>query len=404
MKRLLQWTLIGMLVCVLGDGNADGRGFGGYRGGGGFSGGGYRGGSFSGGRSFDSYSGSRGGYGASSSFNRSWSDARGGSVSTSGDRGVARGPYGGFAAGGQRDTTATTAGGRTYSGSRDAGVAVGPYGRTVGGASRAGIASGPRGTVAGESRTAFAGGRMPTDFGLAHFSSFNAAGVGHSTAYWSHGAMTTRAGYVRTGFGYYNCFHPNWYGTHPGAWTAANWAAASAWRAATWASLYGFCAFPAQPMYYDYGNTIVYQDNSVYVNGDDIGTAQQYAQTATAIADQGQKVNAPPQDEWKPLGVFALVQGEETTSNNLFQLAVNKEGILRGNYYDGLMDTTTPIFGSVQKSTQRAAWTIGKKNDRVFETGIYNLTKSETPVLVHFGSDRTQQLLLVRMEQPSDGK
>jgi hypothetical protein len=68
------------------------------------------------------------------------------------------------------------------------------------------------------------------------------------------------------------------------------------------------------------------------------------------------------------------------------------------------MDTTTEVYGSVDKKTQRAAWTIGKKKDRVFDAGVYNLTQSEAPVLVHFGADKTQQLLLVRMEQPKDAK
>jgi hypothetical protein len=36
----------------------------------------------------------------------------------------------------------------------------------------------------------------------------------------------------------------------------------------------------------------------------------------------------------------------------------------------------------------------------VFETEIYNLTKEQTPVLVHFGKDKTQQWLLVRVEKP----
>jgi hypothetical protein len=64
------------------------------------------------------------------------------------------------------------------------------------------------------------------------------------------------------------------------------------------------------------------------------------------------------------------------------------------------MDTTTPIYGSLDKKTQRVAWTIGKKNDRVFDTGIYNLTKSEAPVLVHIGNTRTMQMLLVRVSPP----
>jgi hypothetical protein len=95
------------------------------------------------------------------------------------------------------------------------------------------------------------------------------------------------------------------------------------------------------------------------------------------------------------------VQGEEKTSNNLFQLAVNQAGVLRGNYYDALMDNTSPVYGSVDKQSQRAAWYIGDKKTTVFETGIYNLTKDQTPLLVHFGQDRTQQWLLVRMQQPN---
>ena len=64
------------------------------------------------------------------------------------------------------------------------------------------------------------------------------------------------------------------------------------------------------------------------------------------------------------------------------------------------MDTTSPVQGSVNKRSQRR-WTIGDKKDTVFETGIYNLTKEQTPLLVHFGKDRTQQWLLVRMQQPA---
>jgi hypothetical protein len=393
MKRLIFTTTICMALCLSMNGDANGRGFGGF---GGFRAGGY--GGFSGARSFSSYSGFRGSA-ATSSFDRSWTGARGGSISTEGTRGYASTPWGG-AAGGSRSVTATGPEGRTVSGSRQGAVAAGPYGRVVGGGSRAGVASGPGGTVAGASRYGFAGTRFPTDLGLAHYSSFGAGAVGHSTAFWSHGYVSTHAGFVRTNFDYYGAFHPNWYQTHPGAWYPVGWGAAAAWRTATWASLATLWAIQVQPVYYDYGNTIVYQDNSVYVNGVDAGTAQAYAQQATTLADQGQAAPEAPKAEWTPMGVFALVQGEEKTSNNLFEIAVNKDGILRGNYYDGLMDTTTPIYGSVDKKSQRAAWTIGKKNDRVFETGIYNLTKSETPVLVHFGSARTQQLLLVRVEQP----
>jgi hypothetical protein len=36
----------------------------------------------------------------------------------------------------------------------------------------------------------------------------------------------------------------------------------------------------------------------------------------------------------------------------------------------------------------------------VIETGLYNLTKDEAPALIHFGPDRTEQWLLVRLKNP----
>ena len=35
---------------------------------------------------------------------------------------------------------------------------------------------------------------------------------------------------------------------------------------------------------------------------------------------------------------------------------------------------------------------------------LVHLTQPEAPVLVHFGADKTQQWLLVRVEQPAAGK
>ena len=83
-----------------------------------------------------------------------------------------------------------------------------------------------------------------------------------------------------------------------------------------------------------------------------------------------------------------------------FQLAVNKGGVVRGNYYDAVADNTLPVYGSVDPRTQRVAWSIGEKKDVVFEAGIANLTRDETPILVHYGKDNTQQFTLIRLQQP----
>src|SRR5262245_10664236 len=139
MTRAISCTAVGLLLCLLASGDADGRGFGGFRGGfsygGGLGGyraggyGGYRGFSsfdrsyggfdrsfgYSGARSFDTYSGWRGA-GAASSYDRSFAGARGGSISTEGSRALVAGPLGGVAAGGRREVTATGPEGRTVSG------------------------------------------------------------------------------------------------------------------------------------------------------------------------------------------------------------------------------------------------------------------------------------------------
>ena len=36
------------------------------------------------------------------------------------------------------------------------------------------------------------------------------------------------------------------------------------------------------------------------------------------------------------------------------------------------------------------------------ETGIFNLTQETTSALIHFGKDKTETRLLVRMEQPKE--
>jgi hypothetical protein len=369
-------TLVG-LVCLGGD--ALGRGFGG----GGFHGG-----------------GGGGGFGGGGDRSFGGGDFGGGDRNFGGNAGGDRN-FGGGDFGGDRNV-----GGGDFSADRFGGYGGNRYGNFNGDRAAAGnigdrAAAGNAGDRGWQS--AYANSRFAGDGGLGRFSNVNAANFNHVTNNWSHADVANRAGLVRNNFNYYNCFHPDWYAAHPGCWFAAGWGTGAAWRWATWPVVTSWCAFTGPPAYYDYGNNIVYENNDVYYDGQDVCTAQQYAQLATNLADAGQQAAAPTTEDWQPLGVFALVQGSDTTSNNLFQLALNKQGIIRGNYYDGLMDTTTPVYGSVDKKNQRAAWTIGKSNDRVFDTGIYNLTKPEAPVLVHFGGDRTQQWLLVRADQQQSG-
>jgi hypothetical protein len=347
---------------------------------------------------------------------------RGGTIAYGGAAAGRTGPAAGAAGRYVGGVQVTTPGGRTATKVGAGGAAVGPGGAAVGGRTSVGAAGGPRGTVAGGARSGTAigpGGAVHAGYrgGVAVGPYGAAAGVSRGgavvrpggtvaarqgTYYVSGAALRTQGIYVRTGFRYYNTFTPAWYSRYPGAWRAARWAAATVWVPATWLIVSGYCGYPTTPVYYDYGETVVYRGNTVYVNGEPAGTPEQYAQQATQFSESGRSAAPAESEEWQPLGVFALVRGEEQTSDKILQLAVNKDGVIRGNYYDALADNTLAVHGSVDKKTQRAAWSIGEKKDVVFEAGIANLTRDETPILVHYGTGNTRQFTLVRIQQPRE--
>jgi hypothetical protein len=216
----------------------------------------------------------------------------------------------------------------------------------------------------------------------------------------SNANLQNRGALVRGNF-YGNNYGRGWYGNHFNPWWGGAGFGAGLWVGATWGSLVPFCGFSSFPVYYDYGTSVVYSANSVTVQGESVGTPQQYSQQATAIASTGSKATEDPMETWQSLGVFAMVRAEEKDPSNYLQLAINKDGILRGSYYNSIEDNTSKVKGAVDKKTQRAAWTIGDKAKPVYEAGILNLTREQTTVLVHKADDKTEQLLLFRIK-PED--
>ena len=59
-----------------------------------------------------------------------------------------------------------------------------------------------------------------------------------------------------------------------------------------------------------------------------------------------------------------------------------------------------PHHGSYAGGAERAAWHVGDKTNTVYETGVANLTREVTPVLVHFDTQMTQTWLLVHLPSP----
>ena len=328
-------------------------------------------------------------------FNRNANINAGGNFDV--NRGVAVGPRGGVAAGG---SVTGPRGNTAYRG-----AAVGPNGGAAavrgvdgayGGGAARGAAVGPGGGVA-------AGGAVRGPYGgtAARGAVAGPYGAAAGFARVSPSGRYTTATAVRTGFTHWGCYGRGWYGRYPGAWAATRWATGAVWRACAWGTAATYCGYAeASPIYYDYGNNVTYEDNSVYINGDNAGTSQQYYDQAASLASTGAAAEAPSDGDWLPLGVFALTKPDQAKSDVSIQLAVNKQGVIRGNYTDNATNKNQVVQGSVDKKTQRVAFTVGDNTTNVIETGLYNLTKDEAPCLLHFGSDRTEQWLLVRLQNP----
>ena len=327
-------------------------------------------------------------------------------VQHAGAAGVATGPLGGVNAGRASATRVTTPGGQSITRANTGRASVGPAGGVrVGGASGTAVSgwggtavAGSRGGVAvgpGGAATGWRGGVAMGPAGVR-----TAGVVGHTTGYFSPTAVRATAVGVRGG--YYPYFNAGWYRAHPVAWYPNRWVGGGIWYAPGWNTVADFVGVTAAPVAYDYGSTVVINDDVVYVDGVGVSTADDYAGQAAAIADAGRAAKPADTDEWQPLGVFGLVQPDDQTAQRIFQLGVNKAGVLRGNYYDAVADTSTPVYGSFDKKTQRAAWSIGDRKDIVFETGLPNLTKDEATVRIHYGKEKRQQMLLVRLEEPKD--
>ncbi len=207
-------------------------------------------------------------------------------------------------------------------------------------------------------------------------------------------------------------FNPRWWRNHPN-FARSYWINFGRhpfpynhwWRHAGWVALGGWVVGTtwSEPIYFDFDNGIYYDNNQVYVNGATSVSADAYYQQASDLA-----LSAPDptktESEWLPLGVFALTRPDASDSNVLLQLAVDKQGVIAGTYFNISTENARPVRGMVDKKSQRAAWTFadGKDTDIIMETGIYNLTQDETEALVHFGKDKTEKWLMVRMEERTD--
>jgi hypothetical protein len=177
------------------------------------------------------------------------------------------------------------------------------------------------------------------------------------------------------------------------------------WRAATAASLVGWLGWGGYPYYYDYS----YSDGGYYwTPSETYGTTQTTTEATPSYPEQAATIDSAADKsvststEWMSLGVFALTENAETTATPTiyFQLALNRKGIISGSVYNTSTDSLREVIGMADEDTKRAAWKVTDKTSApIIETGLYNLTQSEAPALVHFGDGKTQEMLLVRIDK-----
>jgi hypothetical protein len=184
------------------------------------------------------------------------------------------------------------------------------------------------------------------------------------------------------------------------------WNVTSPVRWATWGAVIGWVGGNgsySEAVYYDYGYTST-GDELVYVDGEPVAEADEYAASAEELAQEGAATlesatadGTATEMEWLPLGVYALTAAEDDDPIMFVQLAVAKDGTLAGTYFNALTEQQTSVQGAVDSETRRAAFSIGDHSRATLETGIGNLTTDQTPVLVHFGQGRTQTWFMVRL-------
>lgn len=173
------------------------------------------------------------------------------------------------------------------------------------------------------------------------------------------------------------------------------------------------------PIPYYYGTNVYYVDDMVYIDGEPHVPASVYYAQAAELAARGtpQPINIvvniespsatsgsaeSSQDEWMPMGTFAVLEDPEATSSSIvIQLATNKSGLIAGNLINMQTNEITSVYGAVDPETQRVAMRI-EGHGEIAECGLWNLTQDTLTVLLHIDESTTGERTLVRLSDPEE--
>jgi hypothetical protein len=182
----------------------------------------------------------------------------------------------------------------------------------------------------------------------------------------------------------YQPFTPAWYAAHPNAWQATH-PHADLFVAATATSLAGWLAVP----YATISASSLSSAGSVESAAAGAATSAPQQPPPDDLADVASAALAND-EQWMPLGVFALRPAVEPQAHLVLQMAVSRDGIVRGSQFDTGSQKAQNITGAVDKKTLRVAWRSADNPEATFETALGELLKAEGDLVRRLPDDRRE--------------
>lgn len=173
--------------------------------------------------------------------------------------------------------------------------------------------------------------------------------------------------------------------------SVATWPRVAVWLPWQW----------SRPIYYYYeaDGDVYYSTTEDYSYLTPVDSKEIFIAEAVRIAN-GRYPISDQQSDWMPLGMFTVASDDDSTDmpKIYISLAISKDGAVTGAYFDAASNSTFEIQGGIDPESQRIAWKFVGYDWPIMESGLYNLTKEESTLLIHTSSRTTETLLLIRLD------
>jgi hypothetical protein len=190
-------------------------------------------------------------------------------------------------------------------------------------------------------------------------------------------------------------FSAGWYADHPNAWQYTH-PHADAWAAASLAATTAWIGAAAYDDGGDYSTTVV---NEAPTYEDD-ATAESVPPQSPVAANVATDDQAADGGDWLSLGVYAL-EPPAGGQKELMQLAVSREGEIKGVYYNADDNLSENITGTVDRATQEAQWNVVSTPELQFSASLKTLTSPTGEVNVAAPNGVQQTWLAARLQEPT---